>query len=237
MEPANILFIIAFIGIPIAFGIWALANRRALRQSKRSPRAATPEQPTQTFRQQQSRPAEPAPASPKGEQQPTRQMPAADEQPSPQPAPKPPPSPAPPQQDTQRTRQVPAATIQPAPSPAQQAERNWGWSLSPQAPEPARTSGSSGTTEEFPIVNAAPQSNVPVRADETMELPAVIVPESTPAPAPPKTQTPEPSSPSTLSTDDRRPLRMPRYGGKSVGVVKRFPPGRATKFIGERRGR
>jgi hypothetical protein len=227
MEPANILFIIAFIGIPIAFGVWALANRRALRQSKRPPESSTPDQsaqPTQPARRQRRQPpAQEAPSQPQGEQQPTRQMPAADAQPDPQPSQRTEPLPAAPQQDAQRTRQVPAAATQPTPVSEQQSERTWGWSGS---------SGSSGTTEEFPIISDPAPPNVPSRPDETMELPAVVVPD--PVPDQPEKFAPIKRPSPTLSVVDRRPFRSPRYSGKSGGIVKRFPPTRATQFIRNR---
>ena len=213
MEPANILFVIAFIGLPIAFGIWALVSKRELKRISRArppEHAANPEDA-----QEQPAPEQPAPQIIQEPQQPTVQIPAA--QPSPQRTEPPPQQPAqptvqmpaveqaPPAGDpVQETVQLPAVEPDPPPSasePEPDVEQPW--------------DGSSGTTEEFRIFGYPEQ------------------PEDVPTPPVSQTPAPDPVAPARLSTGlpARRPFYPPRFAGKSRGVVKRLTPLERQRLI------
>jgi hypothetical protein len=219
MEPANILFVIAFIGLPIAFGIWALVSRRELRRSVPPRRRAEPAPPAP-----RQRPQRPPQAQAEPDQR-TRQLPATP--PNPEPA------------ADQRTVQVPAADVQE--SPAQHTVQMPPAHAGPPEPEPApepepeeRWSGSSGTTEELPIIgipgepapepHPQPPSQPPAEV-ETASFPTHI-PEPQAAPAAPRPMIPGPPL--------RRPFYPPRYVGKSGGVVKRLTPLSRQSFLARR---
>jgi hypothetical protein len=132
MEPANILFIIAFIGLPIAFGIWAIMSRRELLRQSPPPLSeeAEPDQRTLPADQEQASPDQDV------QGQRTERLPQVEER--------------------DETRQLPPERpveqqtvkvfgVQPTPPPEAPA-------ASPEPEPERRRTGQSGTTEELPII-------------------------------------------------------------------------------------
>lgn len=266
MEPANILFIIAFIGIPIAFGVWALVSRRELQRMPPPPPRKQPPSTDTSGQEPEKGPAppQPPPAHPAHSVDAgTRQMPATQREPDAasqetrQQAPPP---------EAQRTRQIAAAPPQAAsplpqqfgfhppsddasadsrPSPQDTEElpaievdqQSQPIPVAPQAPQAQpsnenqaeRTSGSSGTTEEFPVVGYTEIEPLSPDPDQTAGMPAQPPeqPEVPAAPAP----TPSPAPPRRGGLIVRRPFYAPRYSGKSRGVVKRMSPHGERRFL------
>jgi hypothetical protein len=258
MEPANILFVIAFIGIPLAFGIWALASRRELKRMGPPPRRPESDVTTQATRQPSPAPTQ----TPVPQEERTRQMPAAAEEPDASvqatrrqaPAdvdqrtrqvPVTPPqtiAPIPQQFGYQPVAQAPPAEAKPSPQdteelPAIQDDQLTqpvspavGGSIPPPQtqtpePEPEQWSGSSGTTEEFPIVGyPEAASSAP---EPTVSAPAPVHQTQAQANTAPVTTPP----PRRTGLIVRRPFYPPRYGGKSAGVIKRLSPLEAQRFL------
>lgn len=228
MEPANILFVIAFIGLPLAFGIWALISRRELKRMSPPVRRQAPQVPP---RQQQQPPQQAAQAASQQPQtQHTVQMPAADEGSLPQ-APPPPRQPAPESEQTQTIPQFgyqpspPPATLQPDPQPESTQETVQAPAVEPEPAqgsahgEEPETSGRSGTTEEFPIIGytefeTAPQDLAPA--------------------APVESSTPQPSR-----IEPRKPRRFvpPRSWLRSAVLTRRVNPLGQRTFVAKRNPR
>lgn len=230
MDPANVLFVIAFIGLPIAFGIWAIVSRRELKRARppvARPRPAPPVEaetdpppakPRRRRRQLRPRqqPAQAQPTAPyqavqqQPTEQPTMQAPAV------QPSPEPPPS-----------EPAPAAQPPPEPPPAE---------VAPAAPVDY---GPSGTTQEFPVIADGMMPRVE-QEQETMSIPIQIPEEQLvdnteppspavhPDPAPVPTMPPEPPA---YGPPVRRRYFPVQYVGRSKGVVRRMTPLAQRQFV------
>jgi hypothetical protein len=238
MDPANILFIVAFIGLPIAFGVWAMMSRRELKSRPPAVRNKPPETMAvedgvevaeQEHQPRPRRRRRRKPRQPDAAPQQTSAMPAA------------------PSADQQPTVQAPAVAPAPEPAPAAPPPR-------PQEPAPAAPAepvnyGPSGTTEEFPIIadGVMPEAPPPPVEQETVTIPAYIPAEglvaaeiSPPPPVPQPTpdsglpqqagndgpQTPPPPAPrpAVYGLLARRRYYPVRYVAPSGGVVKRMTP-------------
>lgn len=226
MEPANILFVIAFIGLPLAFGIWALVSRRELlrnapppeAQDQRPRRATRPapshEQRDEPVQQTMQAPAAPGRAAspPPESTQETVQVPAAHQEQSPR-------SPQPAQETVQMPATPPEPPPPPDPSPVAEPP--------PAEPEPEPgQSWSSGTTDELPIIGLPEAEPPPELERETAAMPA-----QEPVYQPPPVVRREPTIP---GPPVRRPFYAPRYAGRSRGVVKRLTPLERQSFLSQR---
>jgi hypothetical protein len=221
MEPANILFVIAFIGLPVAFGIWALMSRREL--SKMAPPPARPRRAA--LAPERSRPVQPAddtpeqrtvqlPATPDGRLPQAQSQQAASEETLAMPMTQSPPAVQagsrgqPPQSD--ETVQVPGIQQQPPPQAV------------PASPPPGPV-GQSGTTEEFPIIG------YPEATPQPEPAPVPAAPAAS-APIPQRAPEPRPTLPD-IRPPLRRPFYPPRYIGRSAGIVKRLTPFECQQFV------
>jgi hypothetical protein len=230
MDPANILFVIAFIGLPIAFGIWAIVSRRELKRGRppvartrpAPPAEAEPEQPPAKPRQRRRRQLRPRQQS----AQPTAPYPAVQQEP-----------------DTQQTMQAPAVpppSQPPAPEPAPPEPPPQSPAPEPAPPAPVDY-GPSGTTQEFPVI--ADGVMPPAEQDwtqETVSIPAQIPeeelvnaveeapPASQPEPAPVPAASP---APPVKGLPVRRRYYPVQYAGRSRGVVKRMTPLDQRQFV------